>query len=315
MPTKPEIILAQTLKKLAEGEIDPDLVEKIEKMLQHLTEPTGIGSPDKKIQTHSGDLSKDNGGRVLIGIIAELTRQNSDYRDQLQDVKDSYEDVVGLITHEFKNILTSVHGYNMIIERQFMNQDNPALLENLQSSDRLTRQLFNMADSLLKMSLGEKGLLKPEYKLIHFIEDILTPIQSDLALEQKERKMKIAVKKPPDDPIIEGDDGLLDIVMRNLLINALKYGREGTEIEITVTRKNKDLNVIVKNECISLPKNFCSRIFEKFETKKIGSVKGGSGIGLYNVKKIIELHRGEVSCRVDKKKWVVFEILLPQTIF
>jgi len=158
-------------------------------------------------------------------------------------------------------------------------------------------------------------LLKPEYKLIHFVEDIIQPIQADLTKEQKVKRMNVVIDVPLGDPVIEGDDGLLDIVMRNLLINALKYGKEGTTISVSVIRKNKFLQVAVKNACESLPANFCRDIFQKFKSKEISGIKGGSGIGLYNVKKIVNLHGGEISCNVEKKKWVVFAFKIPQDIF
>ena len=308
-------IFSEILKKLEENEVTPRLLNEQIKLYQTLTAQKNLISLQKKWQKAASEKLIDPEKNLLAAVLMELARQNEEYRRQLQETTDAYEDVVGLITHEFKNILTSVHGYNMILEHQLAAREDVSLYKNLQASDRLTQQLFDMADSLLKMSLSEKGLLKPEYKLINFVEDIIQPIRSDLAGEQKEKRMTITIDIPHGDPLIEGDDGLLDLVMRNLLINALKYGKKGSTITVKVERKNKFLQVGVKNACESLPANFCKDIFQKFKTKEIGDVKGGSGIGLYNVKKIVTLHGGEISCKVEKKKWVHFEFKIPQNIF
>jgi len=308
-------IFSEILKKLEEAEVTPGLLNEQKKLYQILTEQKNLVSLQEKWQMAASEKLIDPEKNLLVAILMELVRQNEDYRRQVQETTDAYEDVVGLITHEFKNILTSVHGYNMILEHQLAAREDISLYKNLQASDRLTQQLFDMADSLLKMSLSEKGLLKPEYKLFNFVEDIVQPIQADLAIEQTEKQINITVDIPYGDPLVKGDDGLLDIVMRNLLINALKYGKKGSTITVKVIRKNKFLQVSVKNASESLPVNFCKGIFQKFKTKEIGKVKGGSGIGLYNVRKIVNLHGGEISCKVKKKNWVHFEFKIPQDIF
>jgi signal transduction histidine kinase len=267
----------------------------------------------KKIEKYS-DADRDKSLRTfLLLVISDLLEKSIQFQDELHQTTEAYEDVVALITHEFKNILTSVHGYNMMLEKNLEEGNDEQALALLRSSDRLTHQLFNMSDSLLKMSLEEKGLLNPEYKLINFIDDVLMPVEKDIKASVSEKNMNIIINKPPDDIIIEGDDDLLDIVIRNLLMNAVRYGKNGTDILVILERLKKECKLIVRNECENIPEDFCLNIFQKFTTKKTGGSKGGTGLGLYNVKKIIDLHKGTVRCDV-KQDWIEFEIVLPQKI-
>jgi signal transduction histidine kinase len=239
-------------------------------------------------------------------------KELSDYK--LRDVTSSYDEVLGLITHEYKNILTSIHGYNMLLEKYLSPDKDKESFNYLLDSDRLTRQLFDMTDSLLKMSLGEKGLLKPELKLIDLIEDLLKPLLRDLENPLRLKKMKIQIKQHTKNLIVECDDGLLDIAIRNLLINAIKYGKQNSEITVGISQDKNKFSVSVKNICDEIPANLCDGIFEKFKSRKIGAEKGGTGIGLYNVKNIINLHQGNIICNCLAGKWVEFMFNIPQKL-
>ena len=247
---------------------------------------------------------------VFLSMLKEIEKREND----LKDLTCSYDEVLGLITHEFKNILTSIHGYNMMMETHLSREKTTDLFYHLMDSDRLTRQLFDMTDSLLKMSLGEKGLLKPELKLIDFVEDLIEPLKRDLENQLNIKKMKISLKQLTKNLIIECDETLLDVVIRNLLINAIKYGKENTDIVIKLSRSKNDFFVSVKNLSDDIPGDLCKGIFDKFKSRKIGAERGGTGIGLYNVKNIINLHQGNVTCDCLAGKWIEFTFNLPQKI-
>lgn len=265
-----------------------------------------------KVQLDKIDI--DYGVSPLPAVILAMFEDKEQSEEELKDVTTSYDEVLGLITHEFKNILTSIHGYNMLLEKHLSNDKNEESLNHLLDSDRLTRQLFDMTDSLLKMSLGEKGLLKPELKLIDFVDDLLNPLLRDLENQLRQKKIQIVIKQKTKNQIVECDDGLLDIVIRNLLINAIKYGIKNSEITIGINRVKNHFSVSVRNKSDEIPGDLCDGIFEKFKSKKIGTEKGGTGIGLYNVKNIINLHQGNISCNCLAGNWVEFKFSIPQKL-
>jgi signal transduction histidine kinase len=251
---------------------------------------------------------------IVALVFLTLLKDKEMCEKKLNDITNSYDEVLGLLTHEFKNILTSIHGYNMLLENQLDQDKDSESYKHLKDSDRLTRQLFDMTDSLLKMSLGEKGLIKPELKLVDFIEDMLVPIQRDLQANLENKKMQIVVKCQTKDRVVECDEGLLDIVVRNLLLNAIKYGKQKSEISVTIERTATDFKVSIKNFCNVIPADLCEDIFEKFKSRPIGKEKGGTGIGLYNVRNIIHLHQGNITCKSSAKNWIKFMFSIPQNI-
>jgi signal transduction histidine kinase len=251
---------------------------------------------------------------VLSSLFLSVHRDKEICERKLRDVSKSYDEVLGLITHEFKNILTSIHGYNMLLETRLENGNDPQSLNDLHDSDRLTRQLFYMTDSLLKMSLGEKGLIKPELKLVDFLEDIIEPLKRDLSKQLNKKQMQLILTYDMRNVVVECDEGLMDIVVRNLLLNAVKYGKQNSEIHVTIRRTKKDFVMSIRNYSDEIPADICTGIFEKFKSKKIGLEKGGTGIGLYNVKNIIHLHHGKITCKSSAGKWIEFHFTIPQNI-
>ena len=288
------------------------LLSNVKKLLEKHKNNNDLEIPLKSIIKFSSVRGTKPEVIILSSVISALIRDKEKNEIKLKDVTSSYDEVLGLITHEFKNILTSIHGYNMLLEKHFDQENDKEYFSHLMDSDRLTRQLFDMTDSLLKMSLGEKGLLKPELKLIDFVEDILEPLKRDLEGQFHSKKMRIVLKRQSKNLIIECDEVLLDIVIRNLLINAIKYGEHNSEITVGINRDKKDFFVSVKNRSDAIPRDLCVGIFEKFQSRKIGSEKGGTGIGLYNVKNIINLHQGNITCKCLAGKWIEFRFNIPQ---
>jgi len=251
---------------------------------------------------------------ILVSMILAVIKDKNQTEENLQKLTNSYDEVLGLITHEFKNILTSIHGYNMLLEKRLTEDRDEESVHHLMDSDRLTRQLFDMTNSLLKMSLGEKGLLKPELKLIDFNQDLIEPLKSDLETQLYNKKMRIILKRPTKNMIVECDEGLLDIVIRNLLLNAIKYGKQKSDITVSISRSKKNFFVTIRNYNDDIPGDLCEGIFEKFKSRKVGREKGGTGIGLYNVKNIVQLHQGDITCKCLARKWIEFRFNIPQTI-
>jgi len=295
-------------------------IEEFKKYLTKGLEILGNKEPKNKsllnsIKEQLNKVENDKtDGSLFPAVFLALYEDKEQSDNKLSDVTSSYDEVLGLITHEFKNILTSIHGYNMLLEKHLSPDKDKEIFNHLLDSDRLTRQLFDMTDSLMKMSLGEKGLIKPELKLIDFIEDLLKPLQRDLENQLRQKKMKIQIELQTKNLIVECDDGLLDIVIRNLLINAIKYGKKNSEITVEISRDNNNFSVSVKNICDDIPADLCDGIFEKFRSKKIGAEKGGTGIGLYNVKNILNLHQGNIICNCSSEKWVEFKFNIPQKL-
>lgn len=258
-------------------------------------------------ETDSVQGNRDQKLLLLIAAQEQLLRDNDHLQQELERSKQEYEDILIMLSHEFKNLLTSAQGYNSLLEKKLIAEQKNELLELQHSSDHVIKKSFQMIDSVLKMVQGEKNILKPDYRLIDIDKDIIIPLSLEIQGELERKNMSITKKNRASKTMLLADEQLIEIVMRNLIENACKYGDEGSRIEILVENETNRVSVSVKNLCSDLPENICDGIFEKFKTVKIGNIPTGTGIGLYNVKNLIQLHNGHISCISKAGKWIRFK--------
>jgi len=222
-----------------------------------------------------------------------------------------YEEVFSLITHEFKNLLTSADGYNRLLHQHLIDENRQDLDEILTASIRIHEKLFRIVDQLLKMWMVEKQLLKPNYKLLEFKTDLLLPLENQLTVQLQTKKMTLQKTLPAGKVILMADENMLEIVMRNLLENAIQYGIPETTIYLSLHQGAQDIKVAAKNKTKDLPADFCTSVFQRGKQFSNRSKAGGLGIGLLNVKNLIDLHGGTIDCRMVDRDWIEFSFTLP----
>ena len=133
----------------------------------------------------------------------------------------------------------------------------------------------------------------------------------DLASEAVQRRIRVSIEGGPASAW--GDPDLLRVVLDNLIGNAVKYGEEGTEVLVNLRPIGAGLRVEVTNHGIGIPVDRFPELFEKFhrlQDPRLRSRKG-TGVGLYLVKRIVELHGGTVGVEGEYGQWIRFWFELP----
>jgi signal transduction histidine kinase len=113
---------------------------------------------------------------------------------------------------------------------------------------------------------------------------------------------------------LEGDPALLEIVYRNLFGNALKYSNPGGKLAYGFVDQGDSFLFNVWNSGPGVEPHLVERIFDKFYRVRDDSTKAkrGTGLGLYNVRKIIEAHGGRIWCETKPGEWINFLFVLPK---
>jgi len=127
-----------------------------------------------------------------------------------------------------------------------------------------------------------------------------------------EKKMTINRNITPA-VIVECDLTLIKIVTNNLLSNAVKYGDENGVIDIALSSNEKELLLSIKNTGPGFPEEAKSKLFRKFSRiEKTELMKRkGTGVGLYNSWKIIQLHNGHIWADSIENEWAEFSFKIP----
>jgi len=111
--------------------------------------------------------------------------------------------------------------------------------------------------------------------------------------------------------IFYGDEKFFQLIFRNLILNAIQYGRPDSEIDINLNRKNDLYEIIIFNQGSGLEVENLDKVFDKFSRFHKTNNKANIGIGLYAVKNIVELHKGTITAESEFTKWMRFKITVP----
>jgi two-component system sensor histidine kinase KdpD len=164
-----------------------------------------------------------------------------------------------------------------------------------------------IGDSLELVRVGER--VTPARELIPVSQPILAAL-ADLERNVEGRKIKTEL---PDTPVsIAADPHLIQIVMTQLLDNAVKYSPPDSPIEIEVEASPTAATIAVRNEGVAIDDDERERIFDKFYRGRQSRRQiEGTGMGLAIARTIVESHGGAIEARNDAQGRIVFEFTLP----
>ncbi|MEY2672016.1 MAG: hypothetical protein RL687_433, partial [Candidatus Parcubacteria bacterium] len=158
-----------------------------------------------------------------------------------------------------------------------------------QSSQNLTI----VVEDLLNVSKIESGGMK--YEMLDFnMTDIVKSTAEDLAITAGKKGLKLNYSEDGGNHKVKGDKEKLRQVVLNLIDNSIKYTKEGS-IEVRLSNKDKKVLVEIKDTGMGVSPEIKATLFQKFargEGQKMNT--GGSGLGLYLAKEIVDAHKGKV---------------------
>jgi signal transduction histidine kinase len=181
-----------------------------------------------------------------------------------------------------KNLLIDLKGLNTLIN---------SLLELAQiNKDNTIRFTSVRIDEIIHIAIHQ---IKPKY-------------------QEKRIILKITYPDNEEDLLINGDSGLLNIAFKNLIDNACKFSNKDVIIEFLLSES--EIKITISDKGIGIPPSEINNIFKPFSRASNAKFKGGFGIGLSLVSKIIELHNGSINVLSRENEGTRFEIILNKVI-
>ena len=213
-------------------------------------------------------------------------------------------ELVSTVAHELRSPLTSVKGFTATLLtkwERFTDEQKKLMLQTVNSdADRVTR----LISELLDVSRIEAGRLELRKQVV----DIPAVVQRDL-------DARVAAGEPADRFRLIADDELPEMwvdpdklaqVIGNLIENAVRHGAGAVIVE--VSRHGDGAQVTVSDEGEGIPTQALGRIFTKFWR---GGSRGGTGLGLYIAKGIVEAHGGTIEAGRAPDGGAVLRFTLP----
>lgn len=242
----------------------------------------------------------------------ELERSREEARGALEE----HLGVLAFVAHELKSPLAGARMNLDAIAGGYHGEVPTSLDKPLAALRRALDYGHEVAAGFTQLSRAEGVGFQPAFKAIEdLVAEVVQPAFADLQDLAAARRMRFTLEGEGGRAI--GDPDLLRVVMNNLLGNAVKYGQEGTDILVRAGRTSEGLRLEVRNQGIGVPPDKVPNLFKKFyrvHDPETRSTKG-TGVGLYLVRRLVELHGGQVRVEGEYGAWIAFSIVLPDPGF
>lgn len=239
--------------------------------------------------------------------VGQLAKSFNEMTSRLSTTEALRERYLAAIAHELRTPLAILKA-NLEGVQDGVIAPEPAQIESLiEEVDRLTR----IVNSLKQITLKEGEMGTPKYKKVDLAAMARQIIAKSIPLA-KEKGLTLAFEKPEENAIIDGDEGMLQHVFYNLIMNAIKYTEHGN-IMVALKKDRADMVLSVADTGIGISEEDQKYIFEPFYRVDPSGNKrtGGSGLGLAIVKHIVLAMRGEVSVKSSNGQGSIFIVRIP----
>lgn len=245
---------------------------------------------------------------VLIGLSVSLL-----YLYKQKFLNEVQKDFVNNFTHEFKTPLAVMKIASEVLVQPGIISQPERMRKYSQVIRQQTEHLHNQIESLLQTTKNDQRRIILETELFDIDEIILgAKEQLEPMIHEKNANIQLLFHSPPIQ--VKGDKLQLQLVIVNLMENALKYSNEDPDISIeTKTADNNFISILVKDKGIGIEKKHFRRLYEKFYRVPTGNVHNvkGFGLGLNFVKKVVDAHHGKIIVNSVPGIGTEFRILLP----
>lgn len=225
---------------------------------------------------------------------------------ELSDLKSRF---ISMASHEFRTPLTSIRIFSDLIEMQKEKNNKEKLSEYIEKIQNSVSYMTDLINDVLTVSRAETGKLKltPEtMDLKTFCEDLINEIKLNVS-----SKHKLTLQYKSKRTKIFADSKLLRYIFSNLLSNAVKYSPNGGDINVTSDIVKSYVKLTVSDNGIGMSETVMKNLFEPFlRGDNIGSIPG-TGLGLSIIKKAVDLHNGQITCKSILNKGTSFVVTIP----
>jgi PAS domain S-box-containing protein len=245
----------------------------------------------------------------LEGIVAERTEQLEEALAKEKELGELKTKFLSLVSHEFKTPLSSILTSTTLLTKYTKTDQQDKRDKHLNTIKGKIKYLDNILNDFLSVERLESG--KVNYKFSTFpLSKVVNEVVYDSNMLLKEGQ-KIQYPQQIDDVVLEFDEKILELVLSNLVHNAIKYSPENSKIDIQVKKRKKDLSVAIIDKGIGIPKKEQKFIFDRYFRAGNALNTQGTGIGLNIAKRHLENLGGDIIFQSTENKGTKFEIQIP----
>jgi PAS domain S-box-containing protein len=248
----------------------------------------------------------DDAGRVISGI-AIIRNTTKD-----REVEEIKSDFISIVSHELRTPLTAIKGFlSMTLKNDFgaLTEKQYHYLSRVYQSNQ---RMIDLVEDLMDATYIESGKINLTIAPVA-METIIAEVVAELAAKGASGQVMINVRRRQRLPLVLADETRLHQILLNLVDNAIKYSTPGTNVDVDFKVVDDNLVTTVSDHGVGISKNQIDRLFTKFGRifNPLSVQAGGTGLGLFIVKNLVESHGGRIWATSQEGKGSRFHFSLP----
>lgn len=269
---------------------------------------------DMVILEYFGPLNQENKNKIMevsTYLKAMLDGTNINFKKVVErenELMQLKEDFIANINHELRTPLTSILGTTELLIDNIDDYTPEELVVRLKRINNSSHDLLRLVNEILELSSLNSGFVKPNIMEINLEEIFSKTVE---AFDEICARKKIKLTSKANDIQIINDPDHISRIVTNLVSNAYKFTRDG-EIVLKTEQIEDKIKIIVSDTGAGMTEKQMENIFSRFYQGKVENNKAqGTGIGLNLVKKLADIHNGDVLVESRVGVGSVFTVSLP----
>lgn len=246
-----------------------------------------------------------------------LEDQNSkllQFSEELKQINESKDRFFSILAHDLRSPMNGFLGLTGIVADELDSLSEKQIKDMAVSMKNSATNICNLLDNLLEWSRVQRGYITTNFEKLNLAAVVENCVQ--LFRDQARRKGVFIVSNIRNDVYLMADRHLLEIIIRNLVSNALKYSvAEGVILLAAVTTDDASVKLSIKDTGIGMNPQIAESLFKIAESSNRKGTLGepSTGLGLILCKEYIDKHDGVIQVETEEGKGSTFTVILPQT--
>ncbi|QWR75995.1 sensor histidine kinase [Candidatus Magnetomonas plexicatena] len=253
--------------------------------------------------------------------IRMMTRKLEEVNARLQESEALRSNFLSNIKNELNNPMTSIMGLSGQLSVNASTLD----CNDIKAIAELIHEESFVLDFQLKNIFMAAELESGETTLTHVMVDVVSLISSIIdSFSKVAAKKNVTINFSPvfaqatevngNEFFFVTDSEKLQLILTNLISNAIEFSKEGGTVEITLSRSDGMLQIVVKDYGIGISNTSLRAIFDRFVQVDFGTMKAhrGHGLGLSIVRTLVDLINGKITVESEIDKWTEFTLILQE---
>jgi signal transduction histidine kinase/sugar lactone lactonase YvrE len=230
---------------------------------------------------------------------------------QLGRLNQTKDQLFLILAHELKNPVLSFRSVSQKIN-YLLNKGQLDRLDQLGVElDRTASNAHKLLDNLLQWAKTQRGTFAMHPRVID-LEEAFDKLIDEYAGRAEEKKIRLCARVESEEAIVWADPAAMQIILRNLTDNALKFTQPGGEVCLSARETGEGMQVRVEDTGIGMQPEKLAALFQAGRKPGLGTAgERGSGLGLLLVKELMDLHRGTIAVMSEEGRGTAFSLLFP----